>query len=85
MVEEIAILCARLPLALTVTAARAAARPGFPLAALLAELRDRAGRLDALDSGDPAASVRAVFSWSYQQLSTGGSATVPAAGPASRP
>jgi tetratricopeptide (TPR) repeat protein/transcriptional regulator with XRE-family HTH domain len=71
VVEEIAIVCARLPLALTVTAARAAARPGFPLAALLAELRDRAGRLDALDSGDPAASVRAVFSWSYQQLSTG--------------
>ena len=32
---------------------------------------DRAGRLDALDTGDPAASVRAVFSWSYRQLSAG--------------
>ncbi|MBO0806506.1 MAG: tetratricopeptide repeat protein, partial [Nocardiopsaceae bacterium] len=42
--------------------------PGFPLAALAAELRDVAGRLDALDAGDPAASVRAVFSWSYHQL-----------------
>ncbi len=37
MVEEIADLCACLPLALAVTAARAAARPGFPLAVLAAE------------------------------------------------
>jgi transcriptional regulator with XRE-family HTH domain len=69
LVDEIAGLCACLPLALAVTAARAAARPGLPLSALAAELRDAAGRLDALDAGDPAASVRAVFSWSYQQLS----------------
>jgi DNA-binding SARP family transcriptional activator len=68
-VGEIAALCGRLPLALAVAAARAEARPRFPLAALAAELRDRAGRLDALDAGDPAASVRAVFSWSYRQLS----------------
>jgi hypothetical protein len=68
--DEIAVLCAHLPLALTVAAARAAARPGFPLTALAAELRGAAGRLDALDSGDPAASVRAVFSWSYQQVGT---------------
>jgi tetratricopeptide (TPR) repeat protein len=67
-VEQIARLCADLPLALAVAAARAAARR-FPLAALADELRDAAGRLDALDSGDPAASVAAVFSWSYQQLS----------------
>jgi tetratricopeptide (TPR) repeat protein/transcriptional regulator with XRE-family HTH domain len=56
-------------LALAVAAARAAARPGFPLAALAAELADSADRLDALDADDPAASVRAVFSWSYRQLS----------------
>jgi tetratricopeptide (TPR) repeat protein/transcriptional regulator with XRE-family HTH domain len=68
-VDRIASLCACLPLALAVAAARAEARPGFPLAALAADLRDAAGRLDALDAGDPAASVRAVFSWSYQQLS----------------
>jgi tetratricopeptide (TPR) repeat protein len=68
-IDEIASLCARLPLALAVAAARAAVRPGFPLAALAAELRDAAGRLDALDAGDPAISVRAVFSWSYRQLS----------------
>jgi DNA-binding SARP family transcriptional activator/tetratricopeptide (TPR) repeat protein len=68
-VDQIAILCACLPMALAVAAARAAARPGFPLSALAAELLDAAGRLDTLDAGDPAASVRAVFSWSYQQLS----------------
>ena len=67
-IGEIAALCARLPLALAVTAARAAARPGFPLARLAAELRDGAGRLDVLDAGDPAVSVRAVFSWSYRLL-----------------
>jgi DNA-binding SARP family transcriptional activator/Tfp pilus assembly protein PilF len=67
-VAQIARLCAYLPLALAVAAARAAARPGLPLSALAAELRDAAGRLDVLDTGDPAASVRAVFSWSTEQL-----------------
>jgi tetratricopeptide (TPR) repeat protein len=66
--SELVSLCARLPLALAVTAARAAARPGFALAALAAELRDAAGRLDALDAGDAATSVRAVFSWSCRHL-----------------
>jgi len=67
--DEIAALCGRLPLALAVAAARAEARPDFPLTALITELRDRTGVLDALDAGDPAASIRAVFSWSYRQLS----------------
>ncbi len=67
-VDRIASLCAGLPLALAVAAARAAARPGFPLSALAAELADSAVRLDALDAGDPVSSVRAVLSWSYQQL-----------------
>jgi DNA-binding SARP family transcriptional activator/tetratricopeptide (TPR) repeat protein len=61
-------LCARLPLALSIAAARATGRRRFPLAALAAELRDAAGRLDALDAGTAASSVRAVFSWSYQGL-----------------
>jgi transcriptional regulator with XRE-family HTH domain len=70
-VAEIAGFCAGLPRALAVAATRAAARPGFPLTHLAAELRETTGRLDALDAGDPAASVRAVFSWSYHQLSPG--------------
>jgi DNA-binding SARP family transcriptional activator/tetratricopeptide (TPR) repeat protein len=69
-VSRIANLCACLPLALAVAAARSAARPGFPLAALAAELADSAGRLDALDVGDPGSSVRAVFSWSTRQLTS---------------
>ena len=60
--------CARLPLALAVTAARAATRPGFPLAALAADLCDMRGRLDLLDTRDPATSLRPVFSWSYESL-----------------
>src|SRR5690348_2824289 len=66
--RELTGLCARLPLALAIAAARATTQPALPLADLAAELRDAGGRLDALDAGDPAASVRAVFSWSYQQL-----------------
>ena len=68
-VDQIARLCAHLPLALAVAAARAATQPGFPLAALAAELADAAGRLDALDAGDPSSDVRAVFSWSIRQVS----------------
>jgi tetratricopeptide (TPR) repeat protein/DNA-binding SARP family transcriptional activator len=70
-VAEIAALCGRLPLALAVTAARAAARPTFTMAALAAELRDTRSRLTTLDTGDPAVSVRVVFSWSYAQLAQG--------------
>jgi DNA-binding SARP family transcriptional activator/tetratricopeptide (TPR) repeat protein len=66
--QELTGLCARLPLALAIAAARAATQPALALADLAAELRDAGGRLDALDAGDAAASVRAVFSWSYQQL-----------------
>jgi tetratricopeptide (TPR) repeat protein len=73
-VDELLPLCARLPLALSVAAARAAARPGLPLAALVAELRDTPGRLDALGIGEPGGDVRAVFSWSYENLTE--SATV---------
>jgi DNA-binding SARP family transcriptional activator/tetratricopeptide (TPR) repeat protein len=67
-VSQIARLCGFLPLALAVCAARAAADRGRPLSAVAAELQDAAGRLDALDTGDPMASVRAVFSWSIHHV-----------------
>jgi len=67
--EQIIASCARLPLALTIAAARAAERPSFPLAAIAAELRDSAV-LDALDGGVPGSGVRAAFAGSYRALST---------------
>jgi DNA-binding SARP family transcriptional activator/DNA-binding XRE family transcriptional regulator len=68
-VSELISLCAGLPLALSDVAARAAARPGLPLAALAAEMRGVQGRLDALETGESATSVRPVFSWSMARLS----------------
>jgi tetratricopeptide (TPR) repeat protein len=65
---ELTSLCARLPLALAIIAARAAASPGFPLSGLAAELRDTRHRLDALSTGEDATDTRAVFSCSYQSL-----------------
>lgn len=62
-------LCARLPLALAITAARAAANPGVPLSSFAAQMSTEHDRLDAFDIGDTATSVRAVFSWSVSQLS----------------
>ena len=70
--KELIELSGQLPLALAIVSARASACPDFPLAGLAAELRDRSGRLDVLDAGDPSSSVRAVFSWSYDQLSSAG-------------
>ena len=68
-VRELVELCARLPLALSDAAARAASRPRLPLSGLAAEMRDERGRLDALETGEPATSVRMVFSWSRVRLS----------------
>ncbi|NES27073.1 tetratricopeptide repeat protein [Micromonospora terminaliae] len=71
-VDDLIARCARLPLALAVVAARAATRPGFPLATLTAELRRAADEphaaLDPFDGGDLATDLRAVFSWSYRTL-----------------
>ncbi len=68
-VEEIIAGCARLPLALTITAARAAASPSFPLATVAADLREAGHVLDPFEIGDAATDVRAVFSCSYRALS----------------
>jgi DNA-binding SARP family transcriptional activator/tetratricopeptide (TPR) repeat protein len=61
--------CARLPLAISIAAARAAIRPSVPLAVLAAELRDVRTRLDFLDTRDVDGSLRTVYSWSCEQLS----------------
>ncbi|MEE1940995.1 BTAD domain-containing putative transcriptional regulator [Streptomyces sp. TRM 70361] len=67
--EAIIAHCARLPLALAIVSARAAAHPGFPLSAIADELRDSHGSLDAFAGGELSADIRAVFSWSYHSLS----------------
>ncbi|MGH3279485.1 MAG: ATP-binding protein [Trebonia sp.] len=67
-VTQLATLCARLPLALSVVVARAAAAPKMSLSALAAELAELGGPLDGLDAGDPAANVRTVLSLSYRHL-----------------
>ena len=75
--SELITLCARLPLALAITAARAVAHPALPLSALATELRHATSRLDALatsqhptgpHTSEDTADARAVLSWSYQQL-----------------
>jgi tetratricopeptide (TPR) repeat protein len=66
---ELIARCARLPLALAIAAARAAARPEFALSAVTAELRVARERLDVLDPGDARVDLRTVFSWSWLRLS----------------
>ena len=68
-VDELTTLCAGLPLALTVVAARAESSRGLSLADLTAELREAGSRLDALDSGEPTTSVRPALAWSYEGVS----------------
>jgi DNA-binding SARP family transcriptional activator/tetratricopeptide (TPR) repeat protein len=65
-VVELIRLCGGFPLALSIIAGRAQAHPDLSLAAPAAELRE-AG-LEALDDGDPVASLPAVLSWSYHAL-----------------
>lgn len=68
-VADVVTWCAGLPLALAVVSARAAAHPRQSLRTLAEQLREAGGRLDALDGGEEASQVRAVFSWSYSALS----------------
>jgi DNA-binding SARP family transcriptional activator/tetratricopeptide (TPR) repeat protein len=67
-VDALLACCAGLPLAISIVAARALTEPGLPLATLADELRDATARLDALATGDAAADVRGVLSWSYDAL-----------------
>jgi DNA-binding SARP family transcriptional activator/tetratricopeptide (TPR) repeat protein len=84
-VAELVARCGYLPLALAVMAARAAASPGLGLGVLAGQLASAAdaeagagggaaagedpGRLEVLETGDPATSLRELLSWSYRQLS----------------
>ncbi|MEV7624547.1 tetratricopeptide repeat protein [Actinoplanes sp. NPDC089786] len=65
-VDRIIERCARLPLALSIAAARAL-QSGAPLRSLIDELEQQPW--DTLDAGDPLTQVRVVFSWSYRALS----------------
>ena len=67
-VDDIITASARLPLALAIVAARAAAQPRFSLAALAGDLGQARGGLDAFVSEDVTTDARAVLSWSYHLL-----------------
>ncbi|MEV4516066.1 tetratricopeptide repeat protein [Dactylosporangium sp. NPDC049525] len=64
---ELADLCGGLPLALSVAAARLAARPALSVGRVVAELAGEPGRLGALAVPD-GGSVRATFDLSYRSL-----------------
>ncbi|SCL13722.1 Transcriptional regulator, contains XRE-family HTH domain [Micromonospora nigra] len=67
-VDQLVMLCGRLPLALRVAGNRLATRPGWPVRHLVDQLRDQRRRLTALTAGD--VGVRAAFAVSYRQLGT---------------
>jgi DNA-binding SARP family transcriptional activator len=66
--SDLILRCAGLPLALTITAARARVGRGLALTALAQELRATGNVLDALRGGDTMTDLRAVFSWSVDAL-----------------
>ncbi|MBR7837106.1 helix-turn-helix transcriptional regulator [Actinospica durhamensis] len=66
--QALADACAGLPLALALTAARAAASPDRPLEALAVDLRQAEARLDLLDLGEADLDLRTVFAWSCARL-----------------
>lgn len=73
--ESLIALSARLPLALSLVAAHAAAHPTWSLETVALDLRRTRQGLDAFTGEDQMTDLRAVFSWSYQ-LATGTSARV---------
>ncbi|WP_214410509.1 ATP-binding protein [Sphaerisporangium fuscum] len=68
-VQDIIARCARLPLALSIVAARAAVHPSFTLRTLADELADVDADLGILNAGHAPADIRAVFSCSYRAVS----------------
>lgn len=72
--DQIIALCARLPLALVITAAQALIHERLSLTALCESLRAAGTNLDPFAGTDPATDVRTVFSWSYHALGDGAAA-----------
>ncbi|ATY16999.1 SARP family transcriptional regulator (plasmid) [Amycolatopsis sp. AA4] len=68
-VGELIELSARLPLALSIVAARAVLAATLSLTELVAQLRESRDRLRSMDVGDACVDLSAVFSWSYRTLS----------------
>jgi tetratricopeptide (TPR) repeat protein len=68
--EELAGLCARLPLALRIAAERAASHPHMRLEDLIDALRDESALWEALsaDDDEEADAMATVFAWSYRAL-----------------
>ncbi|MFJ9679319.1 BTAD domain-containing putative transcriptional regulator [Streptomyces sp. NPDC101194] len=62
--------CAGLPIAISVLAARLTTNPMLTLSALVAELREAATPLDALETGEASSDIRIVFASSYRALDT---------------
>jgi tetratricopeptide (TPR) repeat protein len=70
-VSELVQVCARLPLALRIAAARIAVRSHWGVADVVQEIRDEHQALATLsDPVDERSAVRSVFGWSYARLST---------------
>ncbi|SHF03693.1 tetratricopeptide repeat protein [Streptoalloteichus hindustanus] len=65
--QELARLCAGLPIALSLLSARLSDRPGWPLSRVVRELHDERRRLSSLASEDDL-SLKAVFDLSYRTL-----------------
>jgi tetratricopeptide (TPR) repeat protein len=68
VVDEIITRCARLPLALAIIAARAGLGPGTSLDLVVGQLRRAGAGLDPFTGEGRGTDLRAVFSWSYRQL-----------------
>ncbi|OXM54957.1 tetratricopeptide repeat protein [Amycolatopsis alba] len=68
MTMKLVNMCARLPLALNIAAARANPHPKLSVSQLVEELRSERDRLDSLDLGDTDLNLRVVFSRSYTML-----------------
>jgi hypothetical protein len=66
--RRLAQLCGWLPLALRITADRAATHRHLAMTDLVDELTREQDRLDVLSADEKTTQVRAVFSWSYQAL-----------------